>query len=109
MIDYIAAPTGAKTAGWAPHVFKTEGVILLTSARTAPFASPINVSLGDPEGKAIRADSTYQSRMTQLQNDSDTWVWTFADVKTLLDAGGSVLNKLDGKDAKHQGEAENSK
>jgi CRISPR-associated protein Cst2 len=109
MIDYIAAPTGAKTAGWAPHVFKTEGVILLTSARTAPFASPISVNLGDPEGKAIRADSTYLSRMMQLQNDSDTWAWTFADVKTLLDAGGGVLNKLDGKDAKHQGEAENSK
>ena len=37
MVDYIASPAGAKTAGWAPHVFKTEGVILLTSARTAPL------------------------------------------------------------------------
>lgn len=109
MIDYIAAPTGAKTAGWAPHVFKTEGVILLTSARTAPFASPISVNLADPEGKAIRADSTYQSRMTLLENSTDTWAWTFADVKTLLDAGSNVLNKLDAKDAKHQGETENSK
>jgi CRISPR-associated protein Cst2 len=109
MIDYIAAPTGAKTAGWAPHVFKTEGVILLTSARTAPFASPISVNLGDPEGKAIRADSTYQSRMTELENKSDTWAWPFGDVKTLLHAGVSVLNKLDGKDEKPQGEAENSK
>lgn len=96
MIDYIAAPAGAKTAGWAPHVFKTEGVILLTSVRTAPFASPISVNLGDPEEKAIRADPTYLSRMTQLHNDSDTWAWQFSDVKTLLDAGSSVLNKLNG-------------
>jgi CRISPR-associated protein Cst2 len=104
MVDYIASPAGAKTAGWAPHVFKTEGVILLTSARTAPFASPISVNLGDPEGKAIRADSTYQSRMMQLQNDSDTWAWTFSDVKTLLDASNGVSKRLDGKDAKDQGE-----
>jgi CRISPR-associated autoregulator DevR family len=100
MIDYIASPAGAKTAGWAPHVFKTEGVILLTSARTAPFASPIKVNLEDPDGRAIRADSTYQARMAQLQNESDTWAWTFSDVKTLLDAGSAVFNRLDGKEAK---------
>lgn len=109
LVDYVASPSGAKTAGWAPHVFKTEGVILLTSARTAPFASPIAVNLADPEGKAIRADSTYQSQMTQLQNKTDTWAWTFSDVKTLLDANNCVLKTLDGRDAKDQGEAEQTK
>lgn len=109
MIDYIAAPTGAKTAGWAPHVFKTEGAILLTSARTAPFASPISVNLADSEGKAIRADPSYQSRMAQLKNNSDTWVWMFSDIKTLLDAGRGVLGRLDGKNATPQGEDEDTK
>lgn len=103
MIDYVASPAGAKTAGWAPHVFKTEGVILLTSARTAPFASPITVNLEDPEGRVIRADSTYQARMTQLQNGSDTWAWTFSDIKTLLDASAKISKELDGKEAKHEG------
>jgi len=96
IVDYIAAPTGAKTAGWAPHVFKTEGVILLTSTRTAPFASPISVNLADQEGKPIRLDPTYQSRMTDLKNEVDTWAWTFSDVKSLLQAGEGVLGKLDG-------------
>ncbi len=105
LVDYVASPCGAKTAGWAPHVFKTEGVILLTSARTAPFASPIGVNLADPEGRAIHADSTYQSQMMQLQNKTDTWAWTFSDVKTLLEANNCVLKTLDGKDAQDQGEA----
>lgn len=96
VVDYVASPTGAKTAGWAPHVFKTEGVILLTSARTAPFASPISVNLADPEGRAIRADPTYQSRMTLLGNDEDTWAWTFSDVKTLLEGSRQAIEKLDG-------------
>jgi CRISPR-associated protein Cst2 len=104
LVDYLASPSGAKTAGWAPHVFKTEGVILLTSARTAPFASPLEINLADSEGKTIRADPTYQSKMTQLENKTDTWAWTFADVKTLLDANSCVLKTLDGKDAKNETE-----
>jgi CRISPR-associated protein Cst2 len=103
-VDYIASPCGAKTAGWAPHVFKTEGVILLTSARTAPFASPITVDLAEPDGKAIRAESTYQSQMMQLKNETDTWAWTFSDVKELLHANDCVVEILDGKNAKDQSE-----
>jgi CRISPR-associated autoregulator DevR family len=99
-VDYIASPCGAKTAGWAPHVFRTEGVILLTSARTAPFASPITVDLAEPDGKTIRADSTYQSQMMQLKNESDTWAWTFSDVKALLHANDCVVKILETKDAK---------
>jgi CRISPR-associated protein Cst2 len=108
-IDYLASPSGAKTAGWAPHVFKAEGVILLTSARTAPFASPISLNLGDPEGKTIQANPTYQSQMTQLQNKADTWTWTFSDVKTLLDANSCVLKTLDGNNEKDKGEIAETK
>jgi CRISPR-associated protein Cst2 len=98
IIDYIASPSGAKSAGWAPHVFRTEGVILLTSARTAPFSSPITVDLADPEGKVVRADPTYQARMTELQNNDDTWAWAFRDVTALLTAGDQVNMKLDNAD-----------
>ena len=93
-VDYLASPTGAKTAGWAPHVFKTEGVILLTSARTAPFASPICVDVASSDGRAIKADPSYQGRMKDLENGADTWAWTFSDIKTLLEAGRQAGAKL---------------
>lgn len=101
MVDYVASPAGAKTAGWAPHVFKTEGVILLTSARTAPFASPIRVDLLN-EQKPIQPNSEYQTRMTELGNESNTWAQTFSDVKTLLVVSETLLAKLDGKNGKDQ-------
>jgi hypothetical protein len=47
--------------------------------------------------------------MTQLQNKTDTWAWTFSDVKTLLDANNCALKTLDGRDAKDEGEAEQTK
>ena len=101
MIDYLASPTGAKVAGWAPHVFKTEGAILLTSTRTAPFASPIKVDLTDPQADPIARDPEYQSRIKQLAdaNGADTYCWLFSDVKTLLEAGKAILKKLDDTDA----------
>lgn len=96
MIDYLASPTGAKVAGWAPHVFKTEGVILLTSTRTAPFASPIKMDLANPDQNPIARDYDYQSRMKDLAdaNKNDTFCWPFSDVKTLLEAGKAILKKL---------------
>lgn len=93
IINFIASPTGAKTAGWAPHVFLTEGVILLTSARTAPFASPIKVDLTKKD-TPVQADSTYAKTMDDLKNETDTWAWIFKDAKGLLDAFTAIKAKL---------------
>ena len=100
IINFIAAPTGAKTAGWAPHVFLTEGAILLTSARTAPFASPIKVDLNDKD-TPVKADSTFVEAMKKLANDkdnpkADTWAWEFKDTKGLLDVFTAIKAKLEG-------------
>jgi len=93
--DFIASPTGAKTAGWAPHVFLTEGAILLTSSRTSPFQSPIKVSLEDVNAP-VTADLGYADSMMKLAHDGDTWVWTFKDVKGLLDATENAIAELPG-------------
>ena len=93
--NFIASPTGARTAGWAPHVFLNEGAILLTSSRTAPFQSPIKVSLED-ENTPVTADSGYADSMKKLENKKDTWVWTFKDTKGLLDANEKAIKKLSG-------------
>jgi len=104
IINFIASPTGAKTAGWAPHVFLTEGAILLTSARTAPFASPIKVDLTDKD-MPVQADTSFKESMNKLANDkidlkdnpdADTWAWNFADAKGLLDAFTAIKAKLEG-------------
>ncbi len=93
--NFIASPTGAKTAGWAPHVFLTEGAILLTSSRTAPFASPIRIDVND-SNRPVQPDSDYTRKMEELKQDEDTWVWPFASVKELLEAATEVVSKLDG-------------
>lgn len=93
IINFIASPTGAKTAGWAPHVFLTEGAILLTSARTAPFASPIKVDLTNKD-TPVQADSTYAKTMEDLKNQTDTWVWKFNNVKDLLEKISQIKAKL---------------
>ncbi|MCC6544699.1 MAG: hypothetical protein IT392_09390 [Nitrospirae bacterium] len=93
IINFIASPTGAKTAGWAPHVFLTEGAILLTSARTAPFASPIKVDLKDKDAP-VQPDPTYTKTMEDLENKTDTWVWKFKDTKDLLAAVAAIKSKL---------------
>ncbi|MCF6154892.1 MAG: DevR family CRISPR-associated autoregulator [Candidatus Brocadia sp.] len=95
IINFIASPTGAKTAGWAPHVFLTEGAILLTSARTAPFASPIKVDLTKKD-TPVQADSSYAKTMEDLNNNTDTWVWKFNNVKELLEKISQIKAKLEG-------------
>ena len=94
IINFIASPTGAKTAGWAPHVFLTEGAILLTSARTAPFASPIKVDLTNKD-TPVQADPSYAKTMEDLTNGTDTWIWKFKDVKELLTAISQIKTKLE--------------
>jgi CRISPR/Cas system-associated protein Cas7 (RAMP superfamily) len=91
--NFIASPTGAKVAGWAPHVFLAEGAILLTSSRTAPFRSPIKVSLGDLENP-IQPDTGYVKAMEDLDKTDDTRVWKFMDTKGLMMAVSSAITKL---------------
>ena len=103
--NFIASPTGARTAAWAPHVFLTEGAILLSSVRTAPFASPIMVNLrqngadSDGEQRPVSQNPNYRKAMAALKSDKDTWVWTFDDVKELIEAGQKVVEKLQGAKA----------
>lgn len=98
--NFIASPTGAKTVAWAPHVFLTQGAILLTSVRTAPFTSPIqvnlrpNVSNSDGERRPVSANSSYRESMQDLDNKKDTWVWAFNDVKQLIEAAQEVTNRI---------------
>jgi len=99
--NFIASPTGAKVAGWAPHVFLTEGAILLTSARTAPFASPIKVNLAD-SNRPIQQEPGYTDTMKKLDNNKDTWVWSFGNSQELLSAVGKVIEKLEGKPNEEQ-------
>ena len=97
IINFIAAPTGAKTAAWAPHVFLTEGAILLTSARTAPFISPIKVDLSSTnDDKPVSANTTYSSDMKSLGNGKDTWAWSFKSIRELIEAGEQAVVKLRG-------------
>lgn len=95
-VNFIASPTGAKTAGWTPHVFLTEGAILLTSVRTAPFSSPIKVDLNDKD-VPVKADSTYSKTMKDLENNNDTWVWTFKNTQELINAIPQITSKIKGK------------
>jgi CRISPR-associated autoregulator DevR family len=104
IVNFIASPTGARTAAWAPHVFLTEGAILLTSARTAPFTSPIrvnlqsNVSNGDGERRPVSANTNYREAMLALKNGTDTWAWTFDGVNQLIEAGQKAVERLTGAD-----------
>lgn len=93
IVNFIASPTGAKVAAWAPHVFQTEGAILLTSTRTAPFVSPIRVDLRD-RNAPVALNASYATEMDKLKNDTDTWVWTFKDAGGLLAAGKAISEKL---------------
>ena len=102
IVNFIASPTGARTAAWAPHVFLTQGAILLASTRTAPFTSPIQVDLqsyGAVENdshKPVSANSNYREAMKALANQTDTWVWTFDNVQQLIEAGHQVVARLTG-------------
>ncbi len=94
IVNFIASPSGAKVAGWAPHVFLTEGVVLLTSVRTAPFTSPIEVALDDTE-RPVRRNPSYVESLTKLKNDADTWVWPFSDTSELLGLSTEIKMKLE--------------
>jgi CRISPR-associated autoregulator DevR family len=89
---FIAAPTGAKTAAWAPHVFLAEGGVLLTSTRTAPFVSPIKVELADKDAP-VKPNSGYLQTMEKMK-DKDTRVWTFSESRGLLALLGEVEEEL---------------
>ncbi len=93
MINSIASPTGAKVSAWAPHVFLTEGAIVLSSARTAPFVSPIKISLQRDE-EPVALNEQYATEMLGLANGVDTWAWAFADVRQLLDVLPNIRNIL---------------
>jgi len=96
IIDFICSPTGAKTAGWAPHVFLIEGAILLSSNRTAPFISPIKVSLkNNDENNPVCFNSEYITNIKSLADVNSTWVYEFKDAKELLDIYTKIKTKLD--------------
>jgi CRISPR-associated protein Cst2 len=94
--NFIASPTGAKVAGWAPHVFLTEGVILLSSERTAPFVSPIKVCLNDTD-HPVQANSEYSQLTMNVADNTKTWAWSFSGPKELLEAIKEVVAKLEGE------------
>jgi CRISPR-associated autoregulator DevR family len=96
IINFIAAPTGAKVAGWAPHSFLTDGVVLLTSDRTAPFISPISIECGNPDGP-VKANPGYSTAMKDIADQKTSWSWTFANPKELLGIVEEVNKRLDGE------------
>lgn len=96
IVNFVASPTGAKVAAWAPHVFQTEGAILLTSSRTAPFVSPVRLDVRDKDAP-VSPNASYAAEMEKLRNDTDIWVWTFKGTDELLAAGKSISGKLNGK------------
>jgi hypothetical protein len=87
---FIAAPTGAKVAGWAPHVFLCEGAILLTSTRTAPFESPIKVDLANTD-KPVGANPNYRKAMTSIATEKDDWACTFNGAADLIKNLGKII------------------
>lgn len=95
--DFIASPSGAKTAGWAPHVFLTEGVVLLSSKRTAPFISPILVELNNGT-EPVSRNSGYAEALEGLANKEDLWAWRFQDIPSLFDVVKHVENKVGGEE-----------
>lgn len=103
IVDYIASPTGARAAAWSPHVFLIEGAILLTNSRTAPFVSPISVNLKDKENP-VSANASYRESMQALLSENETWCWQFNDVATLIGAGNSVIEQLNGVEQNGQTE-----
>jgi CRISPR-associated protein Cst2 len=93
--NFIASPAGAKVAGWAPHLFFTEGIILLSSDRTAPFVSPIKVCLNDST-HPVQANLEYSQSMMSLADKQKAWAWPFKNTKELLEATEQVVKILEG-------------
>jgi CRISPR-associated protein Cst2 len=93
--NFIVSPTGAKVAAWAPHVFLNEGAVILTSARTAPFVSPIEVKVNDND-QPIRPRVDYQQACTAFDDGRETWGRAFHDAKELLGVTGEIVGILKG-------------
>jgi len=73
IINFIASPTGAKVAAWAPHIFKVEGVVLHSSNRTAPFVSPIIVEVSN-EKTPVKMNSSFIADTKKMSsNEIMTW------------------------------------
>lgn len=84
IIDFIASPTGAKVAAWAPHVFKVEGAILHSANRTAPFISPIAVNVKSEENP-VSLNESYQTKMKNIAAENNgIMTWQFSDQEELL-------------------------
>lgn len=92
--NFIASPSGAKVAAWAPHVFLTEGAIIMSSVRTAPFVSPIQVTLGDKDNPIGRRD--YKRTCESFGDEKHTWVKTFDNATELLTKSEELAQKLRG-------------
>jgi CRISPR-associated autoregulator DevR family len=92
--NFIASPTGAKVAAWAPHVFLTEGAIIMSAGRTAPFVSPIHVTLGDKDNPIGRRD--YKRACGRFADETHTWVETFDNATDLLKKSEELAQKLPG-------------
>lgn len=92
--NFLASPTGSRVAGWAPHCFLVEGAFLLTSARTAPFISPIKVDVREDSKKPVSLNEGYADQIVALGNDRDTWTFRFTDVNTLLQAADNAVARL---------------
>lgn len=92
VVDFIASPTGAKTAGWAPHVFLTEGVIVVSPNRTAPFISPTKVDLSNKE-RPVSLNNNYKTLSSQLDKTEGIEVLEFDSAKGLIDSLDKILNK----------------
>lgn len=85
IINFIASPTGAKVAAWAPHIFKVEGAILHSSNRTAPFISPLSINVADTE-KPVFRNETYKATMKNMASNNGDMIktWEFANQQELL-------------------------
>ena len=94
IIGFIASPTGAKVAAWAPHIFKVEGAIVLSKNRTAPFVSPISVAVND-EQNPVKLNSGYLEDIKGLNDpDEGTFTYDFSSSKELIGLISKIETKL---------------
>lgn len=93
IINFIASPTGAKVAGWAPHVFLVEGAILHSADRTAPFVSPIVVDVSNKQ-KPVSFNSQYGVDMSAMGGKQGVQCWSFKSQGQLLGLTDNVLSLI---------------
>lgn len=92
--NFLAAPTGSRVAGWAPHCFLVEGAFLLTSTRTAPFISPIKVDVSKNSPKPVSHNEGYADQIVALGNNHNAWAYRFSNVAELLKAAENAILQL---------------